>query len=263
MARPCVSAPDLAPLHRALAECRVDAAHIPGVAEILTRPPLSIGRSACDDPGPAATIQLGHGNQGKFAKPDRTFDADGAALLLWTEEGCHDLPPTWKRLSRNARKRARTLWGWFGGNHGLSVTPQGRPPIIDAALVLYCSRVLCEATGRCQFPRLRVDGTPGGPMGRALSEALPLAQSFLARRYPGYGTHAIDRRIDEDKQDNRKINERTKSIAEIIRVIRSKPFDDLCKAWRLGVTAADVAAGPGAFRLAIASSRPRGPSRAT
>jgi hypothetical protein len=38
-----ISEPDLKPLHRALAECRIDPDQIPTVADRLARPPVSIG----------------------------------------------------------------------------------------------------------------------------------------------------------------------------------------------------------------------------
>jgi hypothetical protein len=241
-----------------LAKCGIAADEIPRVAERLSRPPLIIGLSACDDPKPGAAIQLTCGKLGKFAPPKRAFDCDGAAVLLRYHEGRPDYSrATWKMLSRAERKRAQRLHDWFGSNHGLSVTPQGAPPQYDPALVLYLMRVLCEATGRPEFPRLSTTaGKLSSPMWRALSEALPLAQSFLARRYRDYGTPAIGRRLNADKKrESYKIDKHIEGAAELIRVIRSKPFNDFCRSQNLGASADDVAASATTFRLAIASAR--------
>ena len=227
---------NLAPLHQALATCKTAGGGIPDVVERLTRPPLTIGLSACDDP----------------VKIDCPFDREGAADLLRLNERRPYTP--WKMLSRAEQRRARRLWDRFGSNHGLSITPQGAPAKIDISLVLYLMRVLCEATNRTEFPRLPTTGKPG-PMWRALFEALPLAQSFLARRYPGYAMPAVGRRIDTAKKPSRSIDARIESAAELIRVFRSKAFKELCRTLQLGASAADVAANPATFRLAVAYAR--------
>jgi hypothetical protein len=158
------SEPDLAPLNRELAACKVPTGRIPCVAKRLTRPPPVIARSAADDPKSGAAIAIGHVSKsrtgwhaaklGKFAPPRRTFDGNAAAVLLYLDEGRLDTQPTWKSLSPAERKRARLRWEWFGSNHGLNVTPRGAPCGFDVALVLYLMRVLCEETGRRDFPRL-------------------------------------------------------------------------------------------------------------
>jgi hypothetical protein len=90
-------------------------------------------------------------------------------------------------------------------------------------------------------------------MWRALIAALPLAELFLMIRY---GPPAIARTPTDDKKpDNRKISERTESIAEIVQVIRSKPFQDLCVRFGLGSSSDHVAASPNMFRVVIAYAR--------
>jgi hypothetical protein len=179
---------------------------------------------------------------GTWEATPRRFDPGVAARMLQLHESHPDLKKEWKP-SRKEWRRARELWNWTGKAHGLSVTRKGRPPLIDAALVLYCVRVLCESTGRRQFPRLPMTDIPTGPMWRALSNALPLAESFLALRYDGY------------RMDSRQIDARAPGIAEIIGVIRSAPFKDLCRTYGLGPTSWDVANTPTEFRLVIALGR--------
>jgi hypothetical protein len=214
---------------------------IPSVVKSLSRPPLSIARSACDDPEPGATIQLGHGKVGKLSI-NRPFDRDVTARMLRVNEGRWDPEATWKGLSRAERKRAKLLWDWTGEPHGLSVPQQGRPPLIDAALVLYCTRVLCEAAGQKQFKFSRsITGAPTGPMWRALIEALPLAQRFLTLRYGGYGMFTIGR-ISTKRAERRKIDPGAEAIAEIITVARSKPFEKLHRErlpWQMWPPASD------------------------
>jgi hypothetical protein len=176
---------DFEPLNRALAECGICADQIEHVAKRLVRVPLPIGRSAAGDPKPGATIQLG-GKQVKLPTMERAFgadiDGDMAAFLLRLDEGKPDLDAKWDALSPAERKKAKRWWKWFGRAHGLSVTPQGRSPGIDSALVVYCARVLCEATGRPEFEFSRVCGILGGPMWRALIEALPLSAQARLRK---------------------------------------------------------------------------------
>jgi hypothetical protein len=160
------------------------------------------------------------------------------------------------------------LWDWFGEAHGLNVTPRGASPLIDVALVLWCMRLLCEEAGRSEFPRLNTShssatGRLSSPMWRALDEALRLAQSFLRRRYPGYGAPTIDRRIDTAKKRGvYRIDKHIEGAAELVRIVRSKSFDELCRKRALGPSADDVAASPATFRLAIAEAR-KSPKRST
>jgi hypothetical protein len=216
--------PDLKPLFQALAQCGVDDAKIPQVTRQLVRPPLTF-------------------------RPDPTrlrgFDRDMAARLLCVDENRPDPHATWKSLSRAERKRARRSRDWLARDHGLSATPQGRPPIIDAALVLYCIRVLCEASGRprFKFSRPPAGGLFGGPMWRALNEALPLAQRFLEVRF---GTPAIP---------PNKIDNHAEAIAGIAKLTRSRQFEKRCRLLGLGPRADDVARNAATFRLAIAKAR--------
>ena len=244
--------PDLGDLCQALADCRIAAEQIPHVANRLSTPPPSFGQSTLDDPKPGATIQLAGGKQGRFTGIEREFDADTAACLLRLDEGHPDPKAKWKTLSRAKRKRARRRWDWTGKAHGLSVTPRGRPPILDPALVLYCIRVLCEASERPIFRFSRVNGSYTGPMWRALIEALQLAQPYLAYRF---GTPALGR-VSTKRHDHR-VSSHLDAIAEIVRVIRSKQFHDLCVRFGLGPSADDVANNPSMFRVVIAYARSR------
>jgi hypothetical protein len=234
---PWTDAPDdLRQLCRELNGCGVAADQIPQTAQRLTRPPRSFGLSALhDDPEMLSrvTIQLGAG-----------FDGDMAAWLLCFNKGRPDPGATWKALSYNERKQARRLWDRFGKLHGLSSSPQGRPPELDAALVLYCARVLCEASGkdRFKFGRPTDGGKPDGPMWRALIEALPIAQRFLARRYrtPALTPQQIDAAAE--------------SIAEIVTLARSEGAN-WSQEFGLGFGSHDVANAPATFRAAMMYAR--------
>jgi hypothetical protein len=258
--------PDLGPLHRALTECRVAPDQIPHVAIRLSRPPLSLGQLTTNDPAPLLfggstttdpaifsdmEIQIGiEVEAGLVGMKPHEFDGDMAARMLRLSEGRPDPNITWKMLSRAERKRAKRLWDWVGRAHGLSVTPQGRPPVVDPALVLYCTRVLCEATGRHRFGFSRIGGAFGGPMWRALIEALRLAQSFLAYRFtPAPG------RISTKERDPR-IDSHLEAIAEVVRATRSKRFSKFCQLQGgFELTSEGVARSPSMFRLAIAYTR--------
>src|SRR5262249_19489033 len=154
--------------------------------------------SAWDPPGTGLAIRSVVG-----------FDRDMAARMLRLNEGRPDPKATWANLTRSERKRAERLWNLELGPDELRVTRQGRPPVIDAALVVYLTRVICEANGRRKFRFSRsVFGAPDGPMWRALIQALPLAQSFLARLATPPLTHP-------------KISKHAETVAEIVSVIRS------------------------------------------
>jgi hypothetical protein len=241
-----------------LADCGIDPDRIPSVVERLTRPSFSFAQTALDDPAIFSQRFSGGAEiypdttTGVWEAKPREFDGDMAARTLRLNEGRPDPAATWKSLSRAERKAARRLWGWTAKPHGLSVTPQGRPPAIDPALVLYLIRVLCEATGKCEFEFLRNSGRLGGPMLQALVVAFPLAQQFLAMRF---GMPAIGR-ISTKRSDRRGFGT-VEAIAEIARVTRSKSFKDLCETLRLGTTADDVAWSPAYARRVIAIARSR------
>jgi hypothetical protein len=168
------------------------------------------------------------------------------ARMLRLNKGQPDPGATWEALSRAERKRAVRLSDWTTKAHGLSVTPQGRPPLVDPALVIYCIRVLCEATGEPEFKFSRVSGVISGPMWCALIQALPLAQLFLNRRME----QPPIRRDSTKNPDHRKVH--PEAIAEIIRVARSEPFKTLGQQLGLGPAAWDVVQSPALCRLAIA-----------
>jgi hypothetical protein len=218
--------PDLRQLCRALGECGVAADQIEQTVDRLTRPPRSFGLSASRDDSEMlsrVTIQLGAG-----------LDDDMAARLLYPGKGA-----TWKALSNPEKKRANRLRDWFGKSHGLSTNPKGQPPKLDAALVLYCTRVLAEAIGKDRFPFGRLGGGRklSGPAWRALIEALPIAQRFLALRY------------------KTPIGATDESIAGIITLARSEAFASWSQKIGLGPSSHDVAASPASFRFAFMRAR--------
>jgi hypothetical protein len=253
----------LGPLHRTLAKCGVAADQILSVAERLRKPCLSFAQSALTDPAtffPGGSEIYPDPITGVWEATPRRFDPGVAARMLQLHEGRPDLKREWKP-SRADWRRARRLWNWTGEAHGLRVTPQqGRRPRSDAALVLYCARILCEATGESHFRFSRSESNSGGPNGptwQALIEALPLAQSFLALCYPGYAT-LVDGQIHAE------------TIAEIITLTRLKRFDgrrmvptlfdDWCRALYLEPSADDVASQPQMYRVVIAYTRARLPA---
>jgi len=204
---------DVTALRDALEASGVSAELIPETIKRVTHPPLSLHISTSDDPFELA------------------FDRDDAARMLYLEERKPDPAVRWTMLSPAERKRAKRLWDWAVGPDGLNVVPQGRPPVVDTALVIYCTRVICEASGRPKFRTSRPPdgGAPGGPMWRALTEALPLAMSHF-RRLRG-----------EPAITSSDILRHAETILETVKVIGSKRFKDLCEKFGLGVSAADVA----------------------
>jgi hypothetical protein len=232
-----IAQPDLQPLHQALAKCGVAPEQISQIAKQLSRPPLSFGQTATDHPvtfpGMKNQLETAPKTEVLELKP-REFDPDIAARMLHFNEGNLKPEAKWTKISRAERKRAKRLWDWTGQARGLGPTQQGRPPVIDSALVLYCACILCDASGR--RPSRDLEGRPGGPTWRALIEALPLAQSFLAGRF---GTPAITRHH---------IEHHAETIFAILAVVRSKYF-------KLVPSSDSVAASPAMFRLAIAHAR--------
>jgi len=223
--------PEFSALHRALAECGIETEKIPSASERLTNLPKSFLISSWDLPGTESAIRSVVG-----------FDPDMAARMLRLHEGKSDPEATWKNLTRSERKRAKRLWISSLAPDELDVTPQGRPSQIDSAIILYCARVLCEASGkaRFEFRRPMGGGAPGGPMWRALIAALP----------PEFNEHA-------------------ETIAEIVAVTRSekKPdrrvsrirlsdkFAEWCREFGLKQASSDVAEHPAMFRRAISLAR--------
>jgi hypothetical protein len=248
-----IAEPDLGPLHQALAKCGIAGEQVSRVAARLSRPPLSLGQSLTDDPEifSGKEFQIGTGEElGRLILRPREFDRDMAAFLLCLNEGHPEPRANWKALSRAERKRAERLWNWTGKAHGLSVTPQGRPPAIDPALVLYCMCVLCEATDSPRFRFSRIGDKITGPMWRALIVGLQLAQLFLARRF---GTPAVGR-INRTRHDLR-IDSRFEAIMEIVRATRSPTFKQLCETLKLRLTSDDIAARCNELRVTIAYAR--------
>jgi hypothetical protein len=224
---------DLEPLFLALASCGTDDRLIPQTVERLIKPPEALHR-------PTSNTETAN----FILKSFINFEGDAAAHMLRIEEGRPDLNVTWKALTRAERKRARRLWD-YSLDASLDTSPQGRPPEIDSALVLYCARVVCEACGQLQlkFSRKPNDGALGGPMWRALMAALPLAECYLAR---SDGTIA---------PAPREIGNHAETIAEIVKAGRSKLFKKCCEKFGLGAGASDVAERPTMFRHALMRAR--------
>src|SRR5262249_50379899 len=139
-------------LHRFLEQCGIDSEKILDFAERLSNPPISFHISSWDPPATASAIRSCVG-----------FDRDLAARMLRLNEGQPDPEITWAKLSRYDRKRAERLWKSALEPDELDVIPRGRPSQIDSARVLYCTRILCEASGqaRFKFKRPRGGGAPG------------------------------------------------------------------------------------------------------
>jgi len=221
---------DLRPLCRALADCGIAADKIHHTARLLAEPPLSLALSASDDPDVGALVQEVRG-----------WDPDMAARMSLVDEKQPDPTARSKTRSRAGRKRDKRLWDWTGKGDELGTTPQGRRPLLDAALVIYCTRVLSEACEerKFQFSRLP-DGTPGGPMWRALMLALAQAQEFLKKcAFPGGYKHRIQ----------------PQAVEEIVRLTRSSDFRRWCDRLGLGGRAVDVDHNCATFRHVVTLSR--------
>lgn len=229
---------DVKPLFHALSECGTRYHHIRNHRVLvqtiarLIEPPASLQIPTSRRTEPANSLL-------KSVVP---FDADAAARMLRLDNGKPDSDAKWSVLSPAERKRAKRLWTW-ALDAGLDTAPQGRPHKIDAALVLYCARAVAEGCGQSRFAFSRsLDGAPRGPMWRALTAALPLAQSFLAS-------------VESQTHERRETSNHAASVAEILKTARSEQFQACCRELGLGTSAADVAEHPGTFRFAVARGR--------
>jgi hypothetical protein len=99
------------------------------------------------------------------------FDGDTAAQMLRLKESPPDptsgddtTPANWGDLTPAERKRAKRLHSSTLGPDSLRVTPKGQLSKVDSAFVLYCTRVLREASGKNKFSFRRPMG--GGPAAR-------------------------------------------------------------------------------------------------
>jgi hypothetical protein len=223
--------PELQPLYRALAECGIAANQIAQTVERLIPPPLSFHISASDnDATKLATL---------------VFDGDVAARMLRLNEGHPDSEAKWKTLTRSERKQAKRLIDFALGPDNLGVTPQGRPSKTDAAIVVYCVRVLREACGvsRFEFSRPPDGGAPRGPMWRALMAALPVVELSLARM------------VGAPAPTPSEITGRAETVAEIVKAARSAKFAEWCQHFGLGPSSNDVAGQPATFRYAMSLAR--------
>ena len=241
-----VSPDNLRPLFRTLTECGKRYPHI--------RNPQAFAETIHRLTEPPASLQMPVPGRTEFANSVLSaavpFDGDMAARILRYDEGNPDPDAMWSALSRAERKRAKRLWT-FALDTGLDTAPQGRPHKIDAALVLYCARVVAEGCGkpRLRFSRPFLGGGPGGPMWRVLMTALPLAELFLARaeavplagKSQEIGTHA-------------------EAVADILKTARSEKFQAYCRESGLGSGATDVAEHPSTFRLALSRVRTMRPT---
>jgi hypothetical protein len=144
--------------------------------------------------------------------------------------------------SRAEYKRAKRRWDRML-NVGLESSSRGRPAKIDGALVVYCARIIAEASEKPRFKISRPanGGTPQGPMFRALMESLSVAQTFLVRAYRS--TAAEIRTISKH------------AVAEIVTTMRWPEFEACCRKLGIGTTAHHVAQNPESFRAALACAR--------
>jgi hypothetical protein len=231
--------PDLQPLFHALAESGVGNRLILQTVARLTQPPESLHIPTSDRTELANSV----------LKTIVGFDEDMAARMLRLDEGAPDAAATWKGLTRAERKRAKHRWDW-ALDAGLDTAPQGRPPAIDSALVIYCARVLAEACGKqaFKFSRPTDGGAPYGPMWRALMLALPMARESLASGAPvSVGTASTTASTEN--------SDHAETVAEIVTAARSSKFTAKCCDLGLGATANDVAQHPATFRYAVMFAR--------
>jgi hypothetical protein len=227
--------PELEPLARALAECGIQKRNIPLVAVRLTEPSELLHRTRPE------IVEA----QNSLLQAVVDFDENLAAQMLQRTEGRPAPGVTWKGLSPAERKRAKRLWDRTL-DAGVESSAQGRPSVVDGALVLYCTRVLEEAGGLSfGFSRPAAGGAPTGPWWRALMVAYPIAQSFIA---------GID---GPNSLARREIRPDAETIRDIVRTARSKQFKICTSELNLGPTAADVAEHPAAFRQALMVARAR------
>jgi hypothetical protein len=246
--------PDLEPLRRALAGCGIDASLIPRIIARLTNPPSSLHFSAGDDADSAALIKSVVG-----------FCGDTAAMMLCIRHGGDDPDVTWENLTPAKKKEAKREYNWATGPETLAVARKGQPPRIDSALVLWCSRILVEASGGPHLKFTRPVGfsptdeeRSGPPVGRAwqaLLAALEIAQASLNRLVPtatGYAGAKVQ--IGDPRH--------AEAIAQIVKLDRgpskdrsARIFADRCRDFGLGTTADDVANAPQPFRLAVTVAR--------
>jgi hypothetical protein len=186
-----------------------------------------------------------------------SFNGDGttefAALVLSLTNNNPD-GAKWRDLDRAERRRARRAANAFvrGDRKSPKLPPAakgtgrgGRPTRIDPALVLYCARILCERSGKTSFPLSRSDEKReyGGPMWRALVEIFPVMQSYVALRSD----------LDPIGQDN--IARHSEAIAGVLKIAKSRAFQDWCAKFGLGPTASDVANNADTFRCAFTVAR--------
>jgi hypothetical protein len=227
--------PEQAPLCRALAESGLETLLVPQTAIRLTEPPASLHL-----PAPSCVKHVN-----ALINNLVGFDGDMAARMLRVNERRPDPKATWAALTHNERKQAKRLWHW-ALDSGLGSTPQGRPSVIDSALVLYYSRLLAEACGKPQFMFTRpMNGWASlGTMWRALMAALPLAESYLSR-------------VDGFVPGRDEIDKHAETIGEILVAARqsSKRFADCCRRFDLGLRSGDVAEHPAMFRYAVSLAR--------
>jgi hypothetical protein len=233
--------PDLQPLFSALAKCDLSTRIIVQTVDRLIKPPESLRLPGPDCTEPANSI----------IKTIVDFDGDMAARMLRLNEDGPYPEATWKALTAAERKRAKRLWEW-ALDPGLDTAPQGRPSKIDPALVLYCARLLREASGesRFKFSRPPTGGRPGGPRWRALIMALQIAQASLTRAGPVLANRA-------DGTASQELSAHAEIIAEIVNLDRrSKLFAAYCGHFGLGSsTANDVAEHPAMFRYSVMLAR--------
>jgi hypothetical protein len=165
-----------------------------------------------------------------FTLRRRTFDQETAAILKRL-----DPSPIGTKSERARYMQAKRFWEWAGKAHGLSISQRGRTPEIDPALVLYCYRILLDATGASKIAIGRPHG--GGaiktndPLWRVLIEALPFAQRFLELRF---GAPARRPQPKSGLKTSRKAH-RYEAIAEILLTARSKHFEVACR--KCGISA--------------------------
>ena len=157
---------------------------------------------------------------------------------------------TWAELSPLERNRAKQLWSSaVNGPDSLNVASQGRPVVVDPALVLWCSRVLKEASGvHLKFARHWEGGRPRGL--EAFMVVLRASQASLTR----LAGAAEQSEISDPRH--------SETIVQILKLDRGTSddrsagiFRKECVFFELGTLADDVASSPQMFRYAVMKAR--------
>ena len=164
--------PEQQPLFRALSERGLSVCPALQALMRLTEPPESLRQPPSDH----------------VDRMNSLIEATVDLAAEWPRECCGSvkLAPNQTQHRRKSPPPSANEQSVVGHGHltpDFNPHPQGRPSVIDSALVIFCSRVIAESCKqpRFQFSRRTGGGPPKGPMWSTLMIALPLAETYLAR----------------------------------------------------------------------------------